>query len=89
MEKVTSGVEGGGVWLAGQGGGGGWVAGVVYLTHVDELWTVRQDFRADVTVLIGLCGICGRCVQEFFEGYGEGGSVGIVADDVIRVPCIW
>jgi hypothetical protein len=50
---------------------------------------VRQNFHADVTVLIGLCGICGRCVQEFFEGYGEGGSVGIVADDVIRVPCIW
>ncbi len=50
---------------------------------------MRQDFHADVTVLIGLCGICGRCVQEFFEGYGEGGSVGIVADDVIRVPCIW
>ena len=73
MEKVTSGVEGG-------------VAGVVNLTQVDELWTVRQDFHADVTVLIGLCGIC---VQEFFEGYGEGGSVGIVADDVIRVPCIW
>jgi hypothetical protein len=40
---------------------------------------MRQDFHADVTVLIGLCGICERCVQEFFEGYGEGGSVGIVA----------
>jgi hypothetical protein len=29
---------------------GGGVAGVVYLTHVDELWP--QDFHADVTVLI-------------------------------------
>ncbi len=45
---------------------------------------------ADVTVLIRLCGIfCGHCVQEFFEGYGEGDSVGIVADDVIGVPSIW
>jgi hypothetical protein len=44
---------------------------------------------ADVAVLIGLCGICGYCVQEFFEGYGEGSSVSIVADDVIRVLCFW
>jgi hypothetical protein len=74
------------MWLAGQGGGA--IAGVVYLTRVDGL-RGRTSMLADVTVLIRLCGICGLCVQEFFEGYEEGGSVGIVADDVIRVPCIW
>jgi hypothetical protein len=45
---------------------------------------VRQDFYADVTVLIGLCGICGRCVQEFFDGYGEGGSVVIYPQAKIK-----